>query len=360
MSAFVPVSSGSFVAGSRDVGGNRRGLCATGPSRTAAQPRVAPVMMAANMQEIRGRINSVKNTQKITEAMKLVAAAKVRRAQDAVLKSRPFSESLQKVLGGLLKRLKREMLDVPLLQERKVQKVMLCVITGDRGLCGSYNSYMLKKAENRIKELKAEGLEVCVFCIGNKGSQYFKRRGYEIVKAVKCGQAPTNEDASDISDALLSSYLSGEVDRVELLYTCFVSLIASNPSVRTLVPLNPTGLETEGDELFQLTTKEGKFVVTKEKVPIAEAEEFPRDMIFEQDPIQILNALLPLYLNGQLLRTLQESIASELASRMSAMSAASDNAKSLRKGLTLEYNRARQASITQELMEIISGAAALE
>lgn len=136
-------------------------------------------------------------------------------------------------------------------------------------------------------------------------------------------------------------------------------MIASRPAVRTLVPLSPTGLETEGDEIFQLTTKDGKFAVTKETIPVAEPEEFPRDMIFEQDPVQILNALLPLYINGQLLRSLQESIASELASRMSAMSSASDNAKGLRKTLNLEYNRARQAAITQELMEIISGASAL-
>lgn len=139
-SAFVPVgvSSGSFTARS-DVGlGQRKsGLCVAAPVRPKV---VGPISMGANLAEIRGRIESVKNTQKITEAMKLVSAAKVRRAQDAVLKSRPFSDSLQKVLGGLLKRLKREKLDVPLLQERTVKKVLLCIITGDRGLCGSYNS----------------------------------------------------------------------------------------------------------------------------------------------------------------------------------------------------------------------------
>mmetsp|Transcript_9981 Transcript_9981/g.42123 ORF Transcript_9981/g.42123 Transcript_9981/m.42123 type:complete len:358 (-) Transcript_9981:206-1279(-) len=357
MNAFVNVGPASFTTTGRNVGGRQQDLCAGRPARAA--PRAAPVMMA-NMQEIRTRIESVKNTQKITEAMKLVAAAKVRRAQDAVLRSRPFSESLQKVLGGLLKRLKKEKIyDVPLLQEREVKKVLLCVITGDRGLCGSYNSYMLKKTEQRCAELKAEGIEVCLFCIGGKGAQYFKRRDYEIIKDIRCGQAPTNEDAISISEILLSSYLSGDVDRVELLYTKFVSLIASTPSVRTIVPLSPSGLETEGDEIFQLTTKDGKFIVEKETVPVAEAEEFPADMIFEQDPGQILSALLPLYLNGQLLRTLQESIASELASRMSAMSSASDNAKGLKKNLTLEYNRARQAAITQELMEIISGASAL-
>eukprot|EP00968_Pinguiococcus_pyrenoidosus_P008838 scaffold655_cov225-Pinguiococcus_pyrenoidosus.AAC.11 len=158
---------------------------------------------------------------------------------------------------------------------------------------------------------------------------------------------------------MLADFLSGEVDRVELIYTRFVSLIASEPSLRTLLPLTATGIETEGDEIFSLTTKEGEFSVSRTEVPAAEPEEFPADMIFEQDPVQILNALVPLYLNGQVLRTLQESVASELAARMAAMQAASDNAKELGSKLTLQYNRARQASVTQEILEIVAGANAL-
>jgi len=145
-----------------------------------------------------------------------------------------------------------------------------------------------------------------------------------------------------------------------LVYTRFVSLIASEASVRTLLPLSPTGIETDKDEIFQLTTRGGKFTVETSEVPVAEAEKFPRDMIFEQEPQQMLSALLPLYLNGQVLRALQESVAAELAARMSAMSSASDNAKNLRKSLSVVYNRARQAAITQEIMEIVGGAAALE
>merc|ERR1711988_421971 len=132
--------------------------------------------------------------------------------------------------------------------------------------------------------------------------------------------------------------------------------ISSVPTVRTLIPLLPTGMEMEGDEIFKLTSKDGDLSVTKEKVPAAEPAEFAPDMIFEQEPSQLLNAILPLYLNGQILRTLQESLASELAARMSAMQAATDNAKELQGKLESEMNRARQAKITQELMEIIAGA----
>merc|ERR1719224_88355 len=133
-------------------------------------------------------------------------------------------------------------------------------------------------------------------------------------------------------------------------------MISSMPTVRTLIPLLPSGMEMEGDEIFKLTSKDGDISVSKEKVAAAEPKEFAPDMIFEQEPSQLLNAILPLYLNGQLLRTLQESVASELASRMSAMQSATDNAKDLQGRLEQEMNRARQAKITQELMEIIAGA----
>merc|ERR1711972_764924 len=156
-----------------------------------------------------------------------------------------------------------------------------------------------------------------------------------------------------------SSFYAGEFDRVELLYTTFVSMISSVPSIRTIVPLLPGGIEMEGDEIFKMSTREGQLAVEKEKVAPAEPAEFAPNMIFEQEPSQLLNAILPLYQNGQLLRTLQESVASELASRMSAMQAATDNAKDLQNRLTKEMNRARQAKITQELMEIIAGADAI-
>jgi F-type H+-transporting ATPase subunit gamma len=312
--------------------------------------------MGASIRELRDRVGSVKNTKKITSAMKLVAAAKVRRAQEAVLRSRPFSETLERILGGLLQRVKTEGLDLPLLEARTVKKVGLVSITGDRGLCGAYNSAAIKQTEARIAALKEQGIEVELILIGNKGSTYFKKRATPVRKMIPCGQSPTAAQAQEVADEVLSSFYAGELDRIELLYTSFISMISSVPQVRTLVPLLPSGMEMEGDEIFKLTSKDGDIAITKEKVPVAEAKEFAPDMIFEQEPSQLLNAILPLYLNGQLLRTLQESVASELASRMSAMQSATDNAKDLQGRLEQEMNRARQAKITQELMEIIAGA----
>jgi len=318
--------------------------------------RAGELQMGANVRELRDRVGTVKNTKKITSAMKLVAAAKVRRAQEATLRGRPFSETLDSILGGLLQRVKTEGIDIPLLADRVVKKVGLVVITGDRGLCGAYNSAAIKKAEERIAELKSQGVEVELITIGNKGSTYFNRRDDPVRKALPIGQAPTAAQAQKIAEELLSSFYAGELDRVELLYTSFISMIASSPSVRTLVPLLPTDMEMEGDEIFKLTSKDGELAVEKEELAAAEPKAFLPDMIFEQEPSQLLNAILPLYLNGQILRALQESVASELAARMSAMQSATDNAKELQGSLEQEMNRARQSKITQELMEIIAGA----
>merc|ERR1719343_874537 len=291
--------------------------------------------------------------------MKLVAAAKVRRAQDAVLATRPFSETLQSVFGGLISRLGGEAIDLPLLTQREVKKVTLAVVTGDRGLCGGYNSFMIKKAEARFKELKDQGIDVDMVLIGVKGVSYFERRGYPIRKTFDCGQNPNAKEALAISEELLNTFLGGETDAIELLYTKFVSLIASTPSVRTLVPFSASDITQQGDEVFQLTSESGDFSVERTELDVAEPQEFTNDMIFEQDPIQIVNSILPLYLNGQVLRTLQESVASELAARMQSMQSASDNAGELASKLSLEYNRARQAAVTQEILEIVAGAMAV-
>lgn len=313
----------------------------------------------ANLKAIRDRIQSVKNTKKITEAMRLVAAARVRRAQEQVIATRPFADRLAQVLYGLQTRLKFEDVDLPLLKKREVRSVGLLVVSGDRGLCGGYNSNVIRRAENRAKELKAEGLDVTFVIVGRKANQYFQRRGYKI-DATYSGleQIPTATEATNIADELLSLFLSEKVDRIELVYTRFVSLVSSRPVVQTLLPLDTQGLETPDDEIFRLTSRGGKFEVEREKVTSTVAP-LPRDMIFEQDPVQILDSLLPLYLSNQLLRALQESAASELAARMTAMSNASDNAGQLISSLTLSYNKARQAAITQELLEVVGGAEAL-
>lgn len=290
--------------------------------------------------------------------MRLVAAAKVRRAQDAVVKTRPFSETLQSIFGALIAQLGKEDVNLPLLNTREVKNVLIVGLSGDRGLCGAYNSYAIKKTEARGKELTAQGYNVEYVTIGKKISQYFARRNeiYTVKRSFDIGQSPDAAEASTIAQELLSDYLSGEVDSVEIIYTRFVSLISSEPSIRTLLPLSIRGIEDETDEIFQLTSEGGKFKVEREEVPATEPAEFPQDLIFEQDPIQILNSIIPLYLDGQILRMLQESVASELAARMASMGAASDNAAELSKKLSLQYNRARQASVTQELLEIVAGA----
>ncbi|MEM1366422.1 MAG: F0F1 ATP synthase subunit gamma [Cyanobacteria bacterium P01_H01_bin.15] len=309
-----------------------------------------------NLKAIRDRIKSVKNTRKITEAMRLVAAAKVRRAQEQVTSTRPFADNLAKVLYNLQNRLRMEDVDLPLLKERQVNTVGLMVITGDRGLCGAYNSNAIKKVETRIEELKADGIDYQLIVVGRKAAQYFKRREAPIAATFTAlEQIPTAPEATKIGDELLSLFLSGAVDRVEMIFTRFVSLINSSAAVQTLLPLSPQGLETQDDEMFRLTSRAGSLDVERSTVT-PEMSEYPRDMIFEQDPAQILDALLPLYLNNQLLRALQESAASELAARMTAMNNASDNAAELAKNLTLSFNKARQAAITQEILEVVAGA----
>ncbi|MBE9136572.1 F0F1 ATP synthase subunit gamma [Nodosilinea sp. LEGE 07088] len=313
-----------------------------------------------NLKAIRDRIKSVKNTRKITEAMRLVAAAKVRRAQEQVIATRPFADRLAQVLYGLQSRLKFEEADLPLLKQREVKTVALLVISGDRGLCGGYNTNVIRRGEIRAKELAAEGIDYQFILVGRKANQYFKRREQPIEASFTgMEQIPTADEASTIADELLSLFLSDEVDRVELIYTRFVSLVSSRPVIQTLLPLDPQGLEVSDDEIFRLTTRAGVFQVEREKVAAPTPSELPQDMIFEQDPVQILDALLPLYLNNQILRALQESAASELAARMTAMNNASDNAKELAKELNLTYNKARQAAITQEILEVVAGASSI-
>lgn len=313
-----------------------------------------------NLKAIRDRIQSVKNTKKITEAMRLVAAAKVRRAQEQVTATRPFADRLAQVLFGLQSRIKFENADLPLLQKRTVKTVGLLVISGDRGLCGGYNANAIKQAEQRIKELQAQGLEVRLSVVGRKAVQYFQRRDY-IMDASYTGleQIPVSSEAANIGEQLLASFLGEKVDRVEMIFTKFVSLINSRPAIQTILPLDPQGLEVKDDEIFRLTTRGSDFGVDRQKVT-TEVQSMSQEMLFEQNPVQILDSLLPLYLNNQLLRSLQESAASELAARMTAMNNASDNAKTLIGTLTLSYNKARQAAITQELLEVVAGASALE
>lgn len=356
------LSSRSFITPFQLPTSNTSSSIST-PSRLPSSTQVQ-----CSLRDLRDRIESVKNTQKITEAMKLVAAAKVRRAQEAVVNSRPFSETLVEVLYNINEQLQTDDIDVPLTKVRPVKKVALVVVTGDRGLCGGFNNAILKKAESRIKDLKELGLDYTVISVGKKGNTYFLRRPFiPVDRFLEGTNLPTAKEAQAIADDVFSLFVSEEVDKVELLYTKFVSLVKSDPVIHTLLPLSPKGeicdingicVDAAEDEFFRLTTKEGKLTVERDVVR-AKTPEFSPILQFEQDPVQILDALLPLYLNSQILRALQESLASELAARMTAMSNATDNAVEMKKNLSLLYNRKRQAKITGEILEIVAGADAL-
>ena len=315
----------------------------------------------ANLKDIRDRIGSVKNTRKITEAMRLVAAAKVRRAQEQVLRSRPFEDRLARILENLQTRMQFESVDAPLLESRDVSTITLLAVTGDRGLCGGYNANIIKRTEQRHAELTAQGYTVDLVLIGRKVATYFQNRSSQYtIRATFIGleQVPNAAEAGKIAEEVLAEFLSGSTDRVEIIFTKFINLVSSKPVSQTLLPLDPQGIASADDEIFRLTTRDGQLGVEKGKVA-NDQPSLPSDLVFEQTPEQLLNALLPLYLQNQLLRSLQEAAASELASRMTAMNNASDNAKALAKTLTLDYNKARQAAITQEILEVVGGAAAM-
>ena len=315
----------------------------------------------ANLKDIRDRIGSVKNTRKITEAMRLVAAAKVRRAQEQVLRSRPFADRLARVLENLQSRMRFEDADAPLLEQREVGTITLLAVTGDRGLCGGYNANIIKRTELRTAELVGQGYKVDLVLIGRKAITYFQNRANQYtIRATFTGldQVPKASEAMGIANEVLAEFLSGSTDRVEIIFTKFINLVSSKPVIQTLLPLDPQGIAIPEDEIFRLTTREGRLGVEVGTAANLQPK-LPSDIVFDQSPDQLLKALLPLYLENQLLRSLQEAAASELASRMTAMNNASDNAKALAKSLTLDYNKARQAAITQEILEVVGGSAGM-
>ena len=315
----------------------------------------------ANLKDIRDRIGSVKNTRKITEAMRLVAAAKVRRAQEQVLRSRPFADRLARVLENLQSRMRFEDADAPLLEQREVGTITLLAVTGDRGLCGGYNANIIKRTELRTAELVGQGYKVDLVLIGRKAITYFQNRANQYtIRATFTGldQVPKASEAMGIASEVLAEFLSGSTDRIEIIFTKFINLVSSKPVIQTLLPLDPQGIAIPEDEIFRLTTRDGRLGVEVGTAANLQSK-LPSDIVFDQSPDQLLNALLPLYMENQLLRSLQEAAASELASRMTAMNNASDNAKALAKSLTLDYNKARQAAITQEILEVVGGSAGM-
>jgi len=261
-------------------------------------------------------------------------------------------------LQNIQTRMQFETSESPLLTKRDVKNISLVCITADRGLCGGYNTNLIKKVEIRYCELVEKGYKPQLILIGKKAIGYFQNRKdkYAIKSTFKeLEQVPTAKDSEGITNEVLAEFLSETTDRVEIIYTKFITLVSCAPVVQTLLPLDPQGIAEENDEIFRLTTKGSQLRVEKANIGSSDSDKLPSDIVFEQSPDQLLDSLLPLYLQNQVLRALQESAASELACRMTAMNNASDNAKELASTLNLTYNKARQAAITQEILEVVGG-----
>ena len=279
--------------------------------------------------DIRRRIRSVKNTQQITKAMKMVSAAKLRRAQDRVIAARPYATMLAKVLANVAAAAAVEP-DAganPLVAERPDRKILLVLLTADKGLAGAFNSNLIKGAQRFIAD--HPDAEVTLELIGRKGRDFFRKRRARVSgDHINLAAKPSYDDTSEIARKIIELYRNAETDAVYLLYHEFKSVVSQKLTLTRVLPV----------EMPQQTT--------------------PPDYIFEQSPAQMLDALLPRYVEIAFFRALLESVAAEHAARMTAMEAATSNADDMIERLTLYMNRVRQASITKEIIEVVSGAAA--
>ena len=281
----------------------------------------------ANLKDIRNRIKSVKSIQKVTKAMKMVAVAKMRHAQERMEQSRPYSNSLTEVIQHLLPDVDRDML--PLLDVREVKRKAYVVVSADRGLAGAFNTNLLKVAQQEIDAFGKENVDL--FCIGKKARDHFKRREYNIITSHVGFWAEMEYDsAMMIGRSIIDHFTSGTVDEIHVVYNYFINLAQQEVKSEVLLPL----VYEDGEGLTQ-------------------------DRLYEPSKEELVSSLIPRHLNVQIWKYLLESYASEQAARMLAMENASSNAQDMIKDLTLKFNKARQAAITTEMLEIISGAEAL-
>ena len=288
----------------------------------------------ASLRDIRKRIRSVKSTQQITKAMKMVAAAKLRKAQEAIIAARPYAAALDQVIADLAAR--AESLAHPLLEQRPPRRAELVVLTSDRGLAGGFNSNVIRKAQRFLVDNQGRYESTRVSTIGRKGYDFFRKRQVELRRDYAGLYAKVGyRAAADIAQELAGHFLQGETDAVFLVYNEFISAISQRVSVSQLLPLQALPERTPG----------GAALV---------------DFKYEPDPAAVLDRLVPQALTIKFYRALLESVASEHGARMSAMENATSNASDMIGKLTLYYNRTRQAVITKELMEIVSGAEALK
>ena len=284
----------------------------------------------ATLREIRRRINSIKSTQQITRAMKMVAAAKLRKAQESILAARPYARKIDEMIRHLIAQ--PELSGIPLLAVRPPQRVTLVVVTGDRGLCGSFNSNIIKKVLQQIDLHRDK--EVSLICIGKKGFDFFRKRNYQIdTKYIQIFNQLEYLHAQQITDYIVQQYIAQKTDLVEIVYNEFKNAVQQYAVVEKYLPLTAEEFEGELKNVIYL---------------------------YEPDQLSLLNALLPKHLNLQTWRILLESNAAEQGARMTAMENATDNAGELIDELTLHYNKTRQAAITKEISEIVGGAEALK
>ncbi|MGI9343625.1 MAG: F0F1 ATP synthase subunit gamma [Gammaproteobacteria bacterium] len=285
----------------------------------------------ANLKEIRTKIGSVKNTQKITKAMEMVAASKMRRTQTRMQETRPYADKIRTVIGHLFQA--NPEYRHPFLVEREIKRVGYIVITTDRGLCGGLNVNTFRQLLRELKEWRDKGVEVDLCLIGAKGVQFFRGLKVNVVgAATHLGEDPKVADLVGSIRIMLDAYTEGRIDRLFLMHSEFVNTMSQTPRVDTLIP-----------------------------VEAIDAEDLPEhwDYIYEPDAVELLDSVLERYIESQVYRGTIENVACEMAAKMVAMKSATDNAGKLIDELQLDYNKARQAAITQEISEIVGGAAAV-
>jgi F-type H+-transporting ATPase subunit gamma len=309
----------------------------------------------ASQKDIKDRISSVKNIRKITRAMEMVAAARLRRAEQRIEELRPYADALRRMTRRASEGAE-SLPDIPLLKEREnVQTVGLLLVTGDRGLAGGFNSQIIRAGNRRCRELEEEGKDVKWYASGKKGVSSLNFRGREVTGFEGFTDRPAFSDAREIGDALTSDYVDGVVDRVEIIYNHYVSTMTQEVSQETLLPLQQADVlgddDDESDEEDSGQSAEGD-----EGANIDQSRSL---WIYEPSAEEILERLVPDYVEISIFRALLESTASEHGARMTAMRNASENAGDLIEDLTLQMNRERQAEITQEIMEVVAGAESL-
>ncbi|MBH49479.1 MAG: ATP synthase F1 subunit gamma [Candidatus Marinimicrobia bacterium] len=282
----------------------------------------------ANLKDIRNRIKSVKNIQKVTKAMKMVAAAKMRRAEERMEEARPYAQRLQSVISHLLPDVERELLN--LLHVRPVSRTAYVVVTSDRGFAGSFNSNVLKKAQSEIDEIGKNHVDI--FCIGKKARDHFKRRDYTIIEShTEFWSELSFGDAIQIGKGIIGHFTDERVDEIHVVYNEFINVATQYAESEKLLPLE-----------------------------FSDEDYSHPERLYEPDKNQLVQSLIPRHLNIQIWKYLLESYASEQAARMVAMENATENAEEMIKDLTMQFNKARQAAITKEILEIVGGAEALK